>query len=167
MIWGDSLWDAFVRPEHEDESHGAWELGNWRVPWGEINRFQRVTDDIVPHFSDAEPSVPVPFTSSRWGSLASFGAKSYPGTRRYYGTDGNSFVAVVEFGPKIRAVAVTAGGESGDPHSAHFNDEAIATRVVCCAACTSIRKISSDTSSVAITPGNKTRRDGALMTLCV
>jgi acyl-homoserine-lactone acylase len=149
VVWGDSLWSAFVRREHDDESHGAWddiadsdpmqklqklaaasellarEFGNWRVPWGEINRFQRVTDDIAPHFSDAEPSIPVPFTSSRWGSLASFGAKSYPGTRRYYGTDGNSFVAVVEFGPKVRAVAVTAGGESGDPHSAHFDDEAI------------------------------------------
>jgi acyl-homoserine-lactone acylase len=149
VIWGDSLWDAFVRPEHKHASQAAWddmansdpmqklqklaaasdlltrEFGNWRVPWGEINRFQRVTDDIVPHFSDAEPSIPVPFTSSRWGSLASFGARSYPGTRCYYGTDGNSFVAVVEFGPKVRAVAVTAGGESGDPHSAHFNDEAI------------------------------------------
>lgn len=149
VTWGDSLWDAFVRPEHQDESHDAWddmansdplqklqklaaaselltrEFGNWRVPWGEINRFQRLTGDIVPHFSDAEPSIPVPFTSSRWGSLAAFGARPYPGTRRYYGTGGNSFVAVVEFGPKVRAVAVTAGGESGDPHSAHFNDEAI------------------------------------------
>ncbi len=149
VIWGDSLWDAFVRPQHQDESSGAWddmansdpmlklqklaaasdlltrEFSTWRVPWGEINRFQRVTDDIVPHFSDAEPSIPVPFTSSRWGSLAAFNARSYPGTRRYYGTEGNSFVAVMEFGPKVRAVAVTAGGESGDPHSAHFNDEAI------------------------------------------
>jgi acyl-homoserine-lactone acylase len=101
------------------------DFGNWRTPWGEVNRFQRVTDSIAPHFDDALPSIPVPFVSSRWGSLASFGAKRYPNTKRYYGTSGNSFVAIVEFGPKVRAVAVTAGGESGDPKSAHFNDEAI------------------------------------------
>ena len=101
------------------------DFGNWRVPWGEINRFQRLDDALEPKFSDAASSIPVPFTSSRWGSLASFGAKRYPGTRRYYGSSGNSFVAVVEFGPKIRALAVTAGGESGDPNSEHFDDEAI------------------------------------------
>ena len=56
--------------------------------------------------------------------LASFGAKRYPNTKRYYGSSGNSFVAAVEFGPKVRAVAVTAGGESGHPGSPHFTDEA-------------------------------------------
>ncbi|MHB1207767.1 MAG: penicillin acylase family protein, partial [Rhodospirillaceae bacterium] len=101
------------------------DFGNWRTPWGEINRFQRVRNDIAPAFDDAQPSIPVPFTSAQWGSLASFGAKRYPGTKRYYGTSGNSFVAAVEFGPKVRALAVTAGGESGDPKSPHFNDQAI------------------------------------------
>ncbi|MBA3646448.1 MAG: penicillin acylase family protein [Gemmatimonadaceae bacterium] len=100
------------------------DFGTWRMPWGEINRFQRITDDIVPSFSDSLPSIPVPFTSSKWGSLASFGAKQYPGTKKWYGTNGNSFVATIEFGPRVRARAVTAGGESGDPHSRHFNDEA-------------------------------------------
>ena len=68
------------------------------------------------------PSIPVGFTSSLWGSLASFGARAYPGTKKWYGTSGNSFVAVVEFGDKVRAKAVTAGGESGHPASPHFND---------------------------------------------
>lgn len=68
--------------------------------------------------------MPVPFASARWGSLASFGARAYPGTRRWYGTGGNSFVAIVEFGPRLRAWAVTAGGESGNPASPHFNDQA-------------------------------------------
>ncbi len=86
--------------------------------------FQRLTDDIVPTFDDAGASIPVPFTSSEWGSLASFGARVYPGTKKWYGTSGNSFVAVVEFGPQVRAKAVTAGGESGHPQSRHFNDEA-------------------------------------------
>ena len=100
------------------------DFGSWKTPWGEINRFQRLTDDIVHPFSDAGPSIPVPFTSSNWGSLASFGARAYPGTKKWYGTSGNSFVAVVEFGDKVRALAVTAGGESSDPKSKHFNDEA-------------------------------------------
>jgi len=100
------------------------DFGTWRTPWGEINRFQRLNDDIAQTFHDDGASIPVPFTSSEWGSLASFGAHRYPGTKRYYGTKGNSFVAAVEFGPKVRAFAVTAGGESGDPHSPHFDDEA-------------------------------------------
>jgi acyl-homoserine lactone acylase PvdQ len=100
------------------------DFGRWRTPWGDINRFQRLTGDIVQPFNDAAPSIPVPFTSATWGSLASFGARPYPGTKKWYGTSGNSFVAVVEFGDSVRARAVTAGGESGDPASPHFNDEA-------------------------------------------
>jgi acyl-homoserine-lactone acylase len=102
----------------------AADFGGWKTPWGDINRFQRLTGDIVQSFSDAGPSIPVSFTSSVWGSLASFGAHAYQGTKKWYGTSGNSFVAVVEFGDKVRARAVTAGGESGKPASLHFNDEA-------------------------------------------
>jgi acyl-homoserine-lactone acylase len=102
----------------------AADFGSWRTPWGDINRYQRLTGDIVQPFSDAGPSIPVAFTSSRWGSLASFGARAYPGTKKWYGTSGNSFVAVIEFGDSVRAKAVTAGGESGDPKSPHFNDQA-------------------------------------------
>jgi acyl-homoserine-lactone acylase len=102
----------------------AADFGNWKTPWGDINRYQRLTGDIVQPFNDAGPSIPVAFTSSQWGSLASFGARAYSGTKKWYGTSGNSFVAVVEFGDKVRAKAVTAGGESGDPKSPHFNDEA-------------------------------------------
>ena len=102
----------------------AADFGSWKTPWGEINRFQRLNGDIVQPFNDAGPSIPVEFTSSVWGSLASFGARAYPGTKKWYGTSGNSFVAVVEFGDKVRAKAVTAGGESGHPASKHFNDEA-------------------------------------------
>ncbi|MDB4877918.1 MAG: peptidase penicillin amidase [Gemmatimonadetes bacterium] len=100
------------------------DFGKWNTPWGDINRYQRITADIVQPFNDAGPSIPVAFTSSRWGSLASFGARAYTGTKKWYGTSGNSFVAVVEFGDSVRARAVTAGGESGHPESRHFNDEA-------------------------------------------
>ena len=102
----------------------AADFGTWKTPWGDINRFQRLTDDIVHPFSDAAPSIPVGFTSGTWGSLASFGARPYKGSKKYYGTSGNSFVAVVEFGRTVRAKAVTAGGESGNPSSPHFNDQA-------------------------------------------
>ena len=100
------------------------DFGTWKTPWGDINRFQRLTDDIVHPFDDAGPSIPVGFASARWGSLASYGARSYKGSKKIYGTSGNSFVAVVEFGDQVRAKAVTAGGESGDPKSPHFNDQA-------------------------------------------
>ncbi len=100
------------------------DFGSWKTPWGEINRFQRVNSDIVQKFNDSLPSIPVAFPSARWGSLASFAARAYPGTKKWYGTSGNSFVAVVEFGDSVRARAVTAGGESGNPSSPHFNDEA-------------------------------------------
>ncbi len=99
-------------------------FGSWQTAWGEINRFQRVTGDIVQPFNDAQPSVAVPFASSRWGSLAAFGAATFNGTRKLYGTRGNSFVAVVEFGPRIKAKAIVAGGQHGNPSSPHFMDQA-------------------------------------------
>lgn len=100
------------------------DFGSWQTPWGQINRFQRVNDDYRQHFSDSDPSIPIAFTYSGWGSLASFAARPYAGTKKWYGTDGNSFVAVVEFGPRVRAIGITCGGESGNPKSPHFDDEA-------------------------------------------
>lgn len=102
----------------------AEDFGTWRTPWGEINRFQRLTGDIVQPFNDEGPSIPVEFASSRWGSLAAFASRAYPDTKRWYGTSGNSFVAVVEFGERVRAMAVTAGGLNSVPGSPHFNDQA-------------------------------------------
>ena len=100
------------------------DFGTWKTPWGEINRFQRLTADIVQNFKDASSSIPVGFTAGLLGSLAGFDAKTYPGTKRMYGTSGNSFVAVVEFGKTVKAKAITAGGESGDPQSPNFNNQA-------------------------------------------
>lgn len=148
VLWGEALWAPGAQPAR-DAGISVWDwmatratdaqridalaaavdrlvqdFGGWRVPWGEINRFQRNDGAIAQKFDDAKPSIPVPFTSAQWGSLASFGAKRWPGTKRYYGTSGNSFVATVEFGPKVKAWAVTAGGESGHPESKHFADQA-------------------------------------------
>ena len=99
------------------------DFGSWQVPWGEINRFQRNDGAINQAFDDAKPSSPVPFASGSWGSLASFGASRRPGTKRFYGTSGNTFVAIVEFGRKLRAWAVREGGNSGNPASPHFKDQ--------------------------------------------
>lgn len=100
------------------------DFGSWQTPWGEINRFQRVSGAIDHPFSDQAASIAVPFASGNFGSLASFGAAPRDGSKRWYGTSGNSFVAIVEFGPRVRAKAVSAGGQSGDPASPHFNDQA-------------------------------------------
>lgn len=99
------------------------DFGTWQTAWGEVNRFQRRTGDIVQPFDDSAPSVPVGFASSRWGSLAAYGQRTFNDTKKIYGTRGNSFVAVVEFGERISAKAVTAGGQSGDPTSKHFDDQ--------------------------------------------
>jgi acyl-homoserine lactone acylase PvdQ len=148
VYWGEDLWqratadaraanmsvyryiETRASPQQQLESLAAAsdklaaDFGTWKTPWGDINRFQRLTGDIVQPFDDTKPSIPVGFTSARWGSLASYGARSYNGTKKIYGTSGNSFVAVVEFGDTVRARAVSAGGESGDPKSPHFNDQA-------------------------------------------
>ncbi len=100
------------------------DFGHWKTPWGDINRFQRTTGDIVQPFNDGKPSIPIAYTSSFWGSLAAYGSRTYTGTKKWYGTSGNSFVAVVEFGEKVKAKSVLAGGVSGDPNSPHFTDQA-------------------------------------------
>ena len=99
------------------------DFGKWNTPWGEINRYQRINGDIRQVFNDKLPSIPVGMASGRWGALASFGARKYKGTNRIYGTSGNSFVAVVEFGEKVKAKSLLAGGQSGDPNSPHFDDQ--------------------------------------------
>jgi acyl-homoserine-lactone acylase len=147
VFWGEALWqkiklggarpslsavDRMVAASPQEKLQALAEasdrlqadFGAWKTPWGQINRYQRNNGDIVQKFDDAQPSIPVMFTSAQWGSLASFGARRYDGTKRYYGTSGNSFVAAIEFGPKIVARAVSAGGESGNPASKHFADQA-------------------------------------------
>ncbi|NNE61347.1 MAG: acylase, partial [Woeseia sp.] len=100
------------------------DFGSWKTPWGEINRFQRLSGNIDAGFDDDKPSLPVPMATSRWGALAAYGAKRFGNTRRIYGYRGNSFVAVVEFGDKVRAKSILAGGQNNSPASPHFDDQA-------------------------------------------
>ena len=98
-------------------------FGKWQMPWGEINRYQRISSDIQQKYDDEQPSVPVGFASALWGMLPSYNSRYYPTTQKRYGVSGNSFICAVEFGPKIKAKSLLAGGESGDPSSKHFNDQ--------------------------------------------
>jgi len=100
------------------------DFGKWQTPWGEYNRYQRINGDIVQQFNDSLASLPVGMASGYWGALASFGTRQGENTKRIYGVGGNSFVAVVEFGDKVKAKTLLAGGQSGDPESVHFDDQA-------------------------------------------
>jgi len=146
--WGELLWARFsaqardegmpmvdflkVRVSNADKLEALTKVtaelqrdwGRWEVRFGEINRYQRVSPEIIQPFTDAAPSIPIGFASGNWGSLASYGTVRPEGMKRSYGRYGNSFVAVVEFGRKIKARAVMAGGQSGDPASPHFGDQA-------------------------------------------
>ncbi|WP_034256125.1 acylase [Arenibacter latericius] len=101
------------------------DFGTWNIPWGEVNRYQRLNGDIEQPFNDELPSIPIGYASGRWGALAAYGARYNNNTKKIYGTRGNSFVAVVEFGEKVKAKSILAGGQSGDSSSPHFNDQAI------------------------------------------
>jgi acyl-homoserine-lactone acylase len=101
------------------------DFGDWRMPWGEINRFQRLSGAIRLSYDDDLPSLAVGMANSRWGALADFGAKRREGTKRLYGDNGNSFVAVVEFGDRVKAKSILVGGQNNDPDSPHFDDQAL------------------------------------------
>ncbi|MFM2326860.1 MAG: hypothetical protein RIR31_1062 [Bacteroidota bacterium] len=97
--------------------------GKWQVPWGEINRYQRISSTIDQQYNDNEPSYPVAFASSLWGMLPAYSSRYYEGTKKRYGVAGNSFICAVEFGKKIKAKSLLAGGNSGSVSSPHFTDQ--------------------------------------------
>lgn len=99
-------------------------FGKWQIPWGEINRFQRLSGAIDLKYDDKSKSLPIGFGPALWGSLPAFKSNYQEGTQKRYGYNGNSFVCAVEFGPKIKAKSLLAGGNSGNPGSKHFDDQA-------------------------------------------
>lgn len=98
-------------------------FGSWEVPWGTLNRFQRVSGELNQPFDDYRKSYPVAFASGTWGMLPAYNSRTYSGTIKRYGLSGNSFICAVEFGPRIKAKSLLAGGNSSDPKSKHFNDQ--------------------------------------------
>ena len=123
--WGSDLPDAeklAIFQETIDQLES--DFGTWNMPWGEVNRYQRINGDVVQEFNDTATSKAVGFASGTWGALAAYGARyTTPGVKKIYGTRGNSFVAAVEFGDRVKAKTILAGGQSGDPTSPHFDDQ--------------------------------------------
>ncbi|RYG20575.1 MAG: acylase [Chitinophagaceae bacterium] len=99
-------------------------FGNWKIAWGEVNRYQRLTGGVTEKYNDNAPSIPIGFGSAAWGQLGSYISNTFS-TNKRYGYSGNSFVCAVEFGSKVKAKSILAGGNSGDPSSKHFNDQAL------------------------------------------
>jgi acyl-homoserine lactone acylase PvdQ len=99
-------------------------FGTWEIPWGEINRFQRLSGDINLVYNDDLESLPIGYGPAVWGSLPAYKSNYQKDTKKRYGFNGNSFVCAVEFGTKIKAKSLLAGGNSGDPKSKHFYDQA-------------------------------------------
>jgi acyl-homoserine-lactone acylase len=75
-------------------------------------------------YDDKFPSLPVGLVSSAFGALPSYQSRVMPNTKKRYGFSGNSFIAAVEFGKKVKAKTIVTGGESSDPASPHFSDQA-------------------------------------------
>jgi acyl-homoserine lactone acylase PvdQ len=96
--------------------------GTWEIPWGEINRYQRVGPEGK--FNDQEASIAVAQTSSKWGQLPAFESRRMEGTSKRYGYSGNSFVAAVSFGKRLEAKTIITGGQSRFASDAHFTDQA-------------------------------------------
>ena len=121
---GESPDDEKLRLFSEVVDELTHDFGTWKMPWGEVNRYQRIDGAITQQFNDNGTSLPIGFASGRWGALAAYGARyTTEGAKKLYGTRGNSFVAAVEFGKKVKAKTILAGGQSGDPNSPHFNDQ--------------------------------------------
>lgn len=96
-------------------------FGTWKIQWGEVNRYQRPVDGTT--FDDKLSSIPVGATGSGFGQLPSFQSRTM-NTQKRYGYSGNSFVAAVEFGPRIKAKSIMTGGQSFDATSKNFTDQA-------------------------------------------
>jgi penicillin amidase len=120
----DSSPDIAILEYVLDDLTKSW--GTWKVAWGEINRIQRVhTSGTLEPFSDDKPSLPIEGGPGEYvGIVFNFYSPAVKGIRRHYGTAGHSFVSVVEFGPRVRALSLLQFGQKADPASKHYFDQA-------------------------------------------
>lgn len=151
--WGQKLWPTIIKGTGEEDTSDQVEktqhfaatasattllqpmltvvtdlnkkFSTWQTPWGDINRYQRLSGNLNEIYDDSQPSLPDGFAASTWGCLPSFVSRSFSGSNKRYGISGNSFICAVEFGKKIKAKSLLAGGESGDINSKHFGDQAL------------------------------------------
>jgi penicillin amidase len=110
-------------------------FGRWQVGWGEVSRLQRRPDpdpsappqyDLLAalDFRDDLPSEPLAAVPGWLGAVFTAYLARAPMQKREYAVAGDTYVAIVEFGPRVRAAAVHTFGASGDPRSPHFADQA-------------------------------------------
>jgi acyl-homoserine-lactone acylase len=99
------------------------DFGDWRTPWGEINRFQRLTGDIELPFDDARPRFPSA-SPPRAGARSPRSARAARGHEALVRHQRQQLRRGGRVRPASARVAVTAGGLNNDPASPHFNDQA-------------------------------------------
>jgi penicillin amidase len=103
--------------------------GTWKVAWGEINRLQRVHGSEIDMrgqgaFRDDRPSLAVAGAPGPLGVVFNFYTMPQRGQKRRYGVAGHSFVGAVELAAKPKVKTILQFGESGDPASPHWFDQA-------------------------------------------
>ena len=127
-----SLWHEHVgRDEKADQLATLTEVinslerdfGTWKVAWGELTRLQRPDESKDDDFQDSKPSLAVSGVNGNDGAVFTFYAAPSKGQKRRYGVAGGTYISVVEFAPKVRALSVHTFGASGDPTSRHYMDQ--------------------------------------------
>jgi len=127
-----SLWhDRVSRNEKEDPIAALAEVlntlqrdfGTWKVAWGELSRLQRIDESKSEDFQDSRPSIAVSGVNGNDGAVFTLYAAPIDGQKRRYGVAGGTYISVVEFAPKVRALSVHTFGASGNPRSKHFMDQ--------------------------------------------
>ena len=127
-----SLWhERMLRNENEDSLTAIREVtkaldrdfGTWKVTWGELSRLQRIDESKGEEFQDSRPSIAVSGVNGNDGAVFTLYAAPINGQKRRYGVAGGTYISVVEFAPKVRALSVHTFGASGNPQSKHFMDQ--------------------------------------------
>jgi len=100
------------------------DFGTWKVAWGELTRLQRLDESKDEEFQDSRPSLAVSGVNGNDGAVFTLYAAPVRGQKRRYGVAGGTYISVVDFGPKVRALSIHTFGASGDPRSRHYMDQA-------------------------------------------